>query len=55
MYDCKDCGWAGEDCVIVLLTDDFNAFKDGEVEYICPECGGNWVTEQPEDDWREDR
>ena len=47
---CKDCERITEGhTVIVYLTDDPNAHKDGEYEMICPWCGGNHIVDLPED------
>jgi hypothetical protein len=47
---CKDCEQVVEGkTVIVYLTDDPNAYRDGEYELLCPYCGGNFIISQPED------
>ena len=41
---CADCEKVIEgDAVICYLTDDPNAYADGEYELLCPYCGGNHI------------
>ena len=50
MEFCNDCGKITEgETVIVYLTDDPNAYEDGEYELICPFCGGNAISNINED------
>ena len=51
---CEDCEKFVE-AVVLFLTEDLNAYEDGEYELICPHCGGNHVTSLAEEDWREER